>query len=297
MNRNYLRALSSLLRQAAAVADTSALPSSCRFTLPASAACLQSLANNTNAPSERFTKILHASSPTFGNFQSRHLTTDATAVWENVALERLEIRGADDNLVEDLLESPDFLEAIDFLQERLGKDMSRPEILRQLAKISLTGYSSEGHPYTRTSPNIPLIESTLKPRLEYLQAIPGINLARVIRNAPYLFLEYDIDMAQIKDNKTWLETTLELRGEDLGHVISLNGYVLIRSIEKMEENLELLDELGFTRSQQGKMVQRNPRLLALRSSRMKQALNHYKERGFSDDQIKKIFWKFPAACE
>lgn len=294
MNRNYFRALSSLLRQAAAVADISALPSSSKITLPASAALLHTLGHSIPEPFERHQSPSQPCSSLPSAPWHRNLSSQAAAAIKPID-ERPSVYGVDDRVINDLTEQPDFIQSADYLQERL--EMPRTEILRHLAKVSYSAYTPEGQLYPFKTPKVPLIDSNIKPMLDYLVSIPGVNLTRAIRNAPFLLCDYAADREKLDANKEWLESTLELEGDALGKIVSSNGYVLTRPVESMQMNLDVLGNLNFTPAQQGKIIMRAPRLLALRSLRMEDGLTYFREKGFSDERIKKVMWKFPSACE
>jgi hypothetical protein len=322
MNRNYIRALSSLLRQASASADATSLPLNTKFTIPTEAACLHSAAGalfgSTNAarkesltefgPSFLMVKDLPTGRHTFYSTNQSAATAERfNQVQEHRSFSDADAGIFDRNAVEDLMTRSDFIAASEYLKSKLPT-MSSSELQRLLTKLAFTGITSEGQFFTRLSPQPLMVDATIKPTVEYLQNIPGINLTRAVRNAPFLLLQSLPTLPWVESNRSWLTDTLNLTGSDLGKIVSSNGYVLYRPVEDMDACLNFLykEIMGFSKSLSStennlkikSMILRTPRILALRVQKMESVVENMKTNlGLEDAQIKTLFWKSPAACK
>jgi hypothetical protein len=212
----------------------------------------------------------------------------------------------DPHAVENLMVRDDFVSASDYLKLKLPT-MSTSEISRLLTKLAFTGITSEGQFFTRLSPQPLMVDITIKPTIEYLENIPGINLARAVRNAPFLLIQNLSTLPQIESNRSWLTDTLNLTGTDFGKIVSSNAYVLYRPTEGMEACIQFLHKeiMGFPISLSStenvlkvkSMVLRTPRMLALRVQKMESVVEDLKKNlGLVDAQIKAVFFKYPGAC-
>ncbi|KAG7668335.1 hypothetical protein Ndes2437B_g07499 [Nannochloris sp. 'desiccata'] len=319
MNRNYFKTLSSLLRQAAASADVTSLPLNTKFIIPTEAACLHSAADalftatNAQTPQSLYTFRPEFSSikdmPNGNKFFSTNQSSAATAMASNKAENQRsslpESTRPDHNAVEDLMARADFITAIEYLSSKL-RTMSASELSRLLIKLAFTGITSEGQFFTRVSPQPLMVDITIKPTLEYLEKIPGINLTRAVRNAPFLLIQSLPNLPRVESNRSWLTDTLNLTGSDLGKIVSSNGYVLYRPVEAMEACIQYLHKeiMGYPISLSStentlkvkSMVLRTPRMLALRVQKMESVVDDLKKNvGLVEAQIKTVFRKFPGA--
>jgi hypothetical protein len=324
MNRNYFRALSSLLRQAAASADATSLPLNTKFIIPTEAACLHTAADalftsidahQPHCVSEfRGSSSLIKDLPPRYKFFSTNQSSAATAASDSKLEEEAEQQRLHQSFpdsseydVENLMIRADFIAASEYLKSKLPT-MSSAELSRLLTKLAFTGITSEGQFFTRqTAQPLPL-DVTIRPTVEYLENIPGINLTRAVRNAPFLLLQSLPTMPVVERNRSWLTDTLNLTGPDLGKIVSSNGYVLYRPTEAMEACIDFLyrEIIGFPRSLAStennlkvkNMVLRSPRLLALRVEKMESAVENMKKNlGLVDAQVKSLFFKFSGACK
>jgi len=323
MNRNYFRTLSSLFRQAAASADVISLPLNTKFIYltPTEAACLHSAADAlftyANAQTPQFLRTFRPEFSSikdlpYGNkFFSTNQSSAVPAAANNKA-EKQPISSPDStlpdrNAIEDLMTRADFIVASEYLHSKLPT-MSASELSRLLTKLAFTGITSEGQFFTRASPQPLMVDIAIKPTIEYLENIPGINLPRAIRNAPFLLIHPLPNVPRVESNRSWLTDTLNLRGFDLGKIVSSNGYVLSRPREAMEACIHYLHReiMGSPFSVSStenilkvkSMVLRTPRILALRVQKMEGTVENLRKNvGLVDAQIKTVFYKFPGACK
>lgn len=152
--------------------------------------------------------------------------------------------------------------------------------------------------YMRTSPAVPSLQGTVIPVVEYLEKIPGVVLARAVRNAPYLLLTDPSELPLLEANAAWLTRTLGLVGSQLGKLLNGNAYVIGRSCEgTVRPCIEALLALGFAPDQVRSMVLRFPRLMSLKGERMQYTLRTLRDLGLDEEQLRKVLWRFPAVCK
>lgn len=321
MNRNYFRTLSSFLRQAAASADVTSLPLNTKFIIPTEAAWLQSAAGGLFASiNAQAAQAMYNFRPEFSSIKdlpygNKFFSTNQPFAAPAAANSKLEKQPSsfrastlpDRNAVEDLMARADFIAASEYLNSKLPT-MPASELSRLLTKLAFTGITSEGQFFTRVSPQPLMVDISIKPTIEYLEDIPGINLTRAVRNAPFLLIQSLPNLPRVESNRSWLTDTLNLTGLDLGKIVSSNGYVLYRPVEAMEACIHYLHKeiMGFPFSLSStenilkvkSMVLRTPRLLALRVQKLESVVEGLKKNvGLVDTQIKTVFYKFPGACK
>lgn len=290
MNRSYLRALSGLLRQAAAAAEGSALPSSTRFALPL--VCLQpvaALASLTAAQTPPQLPIWPRS------FSTEAASPPAAATVADLDTDALpDLPGVDDDRIDAVLNSPEFKESVEYLHATAG--LRRAEATRILLRLAFTGITEDGRLYYRR--NEPLSVSlvgSIRPTVQYLSAVPGIALSRCLRNSPYILLSRRGEQETWNARAEWLEDRLGISGTSLGKVLSSSCGVLRRQESDLEATIAALETLGLTSAQVKSMVVRCPQLLARRQEGVREAAAGLGRLGLSTPQIRSVLYKQPSS--
>lgn len=150
--------------------------------------------------------------------------------------------------------------------------------------------------YERSFP-IELDFSThIKPVVEFLESIPGINLTKMLKSSPYILLHAS-DISILTQNISLLTTMLKLQDNELGKLLNGNAYVISRPIElTVKPGVDYFKGLGFSLDEIRSMVLRFPRVLALRRDRLDYTVRGLRDIGLTDEQTKIVLWKFPGIC-
>jgi len=133
--------------------------------------------------------------------------------------------------------------------------------------------------------------------VEFLAQVPGVNLVRAVRNAPFLLVILPGEIPHLEGNALWLKRALNLQGHDIGKVISGNAYVLTRPVKDLQAVVDFIIGLGFSIPEARSMILRFPRVMAMRDNRLDYTVHSLHARGLDEEQVKKVLWKQPATCE
>lgn len=138
------------------------------------------------------------------------------------------------------------------------------------------------------------LSNDIKPVVEYLETIPGVNLLRALSNSPWI-LSNDFGVDRMTSNAAWLVQELNLEPADLGRIINGNAYVLKQELARnTQPAIQFLRQgIGLSTSEVRSIVRRAPRMLSYSSKKLESGKETLERIGMSVDQIRNAINKAP----
>ncbi|KAL4421932.1 hypothetical protein ABPG77_007874 [Micractinium sp. CCAP 211/92] len=182
---------------------------------------------------------------------------------------------------------PEELATLDYLQARVR--MSEAEAEQALARMC-TLYETRQQ---RTRRLVFSFEKQVKPTIEYLAGLPGLNLKQCISAYPTILVKGMV--SELDRRLLRLRNRLGLTAAECSKLLSKSPHTLLTGDldGRIFPFLDGLEALGFSREEVKAMVLRVSTLLLFSVGKLHDRVAWLKGLGMSLDDVRAVVWKFP----